>query len=149
MSSSTQMFQPEWNTASNAEDQDSLQVQFHNENQYGYCNRDPSVNGLINLGRAKYLYIPNNIQYSILVTPAMPMVSSIKENLRRLDMASRLLIECDENYRESLAEEKRIFGDVLEENFFCELPPIKSYKIEAKIDRLEIMLPDTSDIEEF
>lgn len=149
MSSSTQMFQPEWNTASLSEDQDSPQIQFQNENQYGYCRRSPSVNDLINFGRAKYLYILNNIQYSILITPTIPVVSSVKENLRRLDMASQLLIESNENYRESLAEENRIYGEILEENFFFELPPIKSYKAEAKIDRFEIVLPDTSDIEEF
>lgn len=66
-----------------------------------------------------------------------------------MDSEKLEVFENNENYQESLAEENRIYGEILEENFFFELTSIKSYKAEAKIDKFESVLPDTSDIEEF
>jgi len=90
------------------------------------CSNSGLFSSLINFGRAKHIYSES-------IENIFPGALIIKNNLERLDKASQLLVESNERYREIIAEEDQIYGDVLEEDFFLELLPIKIYKVEAKM----------------
>ena len=110
---------------------------------------DPLSCSLENFEKAKLLYTLNAIKLLELTNRKISLPPFIEQNLMRFEMASNLLIESRDEYRKNLADENRMLGEILEEDFFLEIAPIKSYKVEAKINKFEIVLPDTSDIEEF
>jgi hypothetical protein len=114
-----------------------------------YSIEDPLFCSLENFERAKLLYTLDAIKLLELKNRKISLPPFIEQNLMRFEMASNLLIESRDEYRKNLADENRMLGEILEEDFFFEIAPIKSYTVKAKIKKFEIVLPDTSDIEEF
>lgn len=114
-----------------------------------YLSDDLLLNSLENFEKTKLLYILNAIKFLEFKNHKISLPPFREQNLMRFEMASDLLIKSRTEYRKNLADENRMYGDILEENFFFEIAPIKSYKVEAKINKFEIVFPDTSDIEDY